>query len=189
MIPKKDRDFYDPRYHRQYGGQNMFGKKKQEVKEEVVEMPEFNFPEGSKATLVVILEKESLWSKAGGRGGTFNLLMADRINMQIDDEPVVKIVRKKPDAPFEFELKPGPHMIEFFDPNAKAKNRFTVGSMLGFMTGAMSGSVSNAISGYAGGMRSEVKYGVVQCFLNPEDVLTVSVKCTSKGDVKLKIVE
>ena len=166
----------------------MFGKKKKAVQEEAA-MPEFNFPEGSKAKLVVILEKESLWSKAGGRGGTFNLLMADRVNMQIDDEPVVKIARKKPDAPFEFEIKPGPHLIQFFDPNAKAKNRFTVGSMLGFMTGALSGSVTNAITGYAGGMRSEVKDGVVQCFLNPEDVLTISVKCTSKGDVKLKIVE
>ena len=166
----------------------MFGKKKKAVQEEAA-MPEFNFPEGSKAKLVVILEKESLGSKAGGRGGTFNLLMADRVNMQIDDEPVVKIARKKPDAPFEFEIKPGPHLIQFFDPNAKAKNRFTVGSMLGFMTGALSGSVTNAITGYAGGMRSEVKDGVVQCFLNPEDVLTVSVKCTSKGDVKLKIVE
>lgn len=165
------------------------GKKKEApvTKEEV--MPEYNFPEGSKAKIVVILEKESAWSKAGGPGGTFNLLRADRVNMVIDDGEVQKLVRQKPDAPFEFEVKPGPHMIEFMDPGAKAKNRFTVSSIMGFAAGAAGGSLTDAISGYALGMRSEVKEGVVKAFLNPEDVLTISVKCTSKGEVKVKLVE
>ena len=169
----------------------MFGsnKKKAAQEPEPVKMPEYNFPEGSKAKIVVILEKENLFSKAGGRGGTLNLLMADRVNMQIDDGDVMKLVRKKPDAPFEFEVKPGPHMIQFFDPNAKAKNRFSVGSIMGFMAGAASGSVGNAVGGYAMGMRSEVRESDVTAFLNPEDVLTISVKCTSKGNVKVKIVE
>ncbi len=169
----------------------MFGLGKKQAAPEVKapEVPEYNFPEGSKAKIVVILEKESAWSKAGGPGGTFNLLRADRVNMQIDDQGVEKLVRQKPDVPFEFEVKPGPHMIQFMDPGAKAKNRFTVSSIMGFAAGAAAGSLGDAISGYASGMRSEVKEGVVTAFLNPEDVLTISVKCTSKGDVKVKIVE
>ena len=140
------------------------------------------------AQLSVLIKDESLFSKMHSFSWIINIFKKSIVSVCIDGDEANIMMLKASKQPYTIELAPGYHEILFSDPKAKKKKNYNAFS--NFMVGGIASIATGGAIGATDFMGSSaIKDGVVQCNLNDGDVLSVSAKPKSNGNIKVKILK
>ena len=140
------------------------------------------------AQLSVLIKDESLFSKMHSFAWIVNIFKKSSVLVCIDGDEANAMLLKANKQPYEIELTPGYHQILIADPKAGKKKSYNAVS--NFMMGGIFSIATGGAIGATDFMGdSTIKDGVVQCNLNDGDVLSVSAKPKSNGNIKVKILK
>ena len=140
------------------------------------------------AKLSILVKDETLFSKMHSFAWIINIFKKSSVAVCIDGDEANAMMLKASKEPYVIDLNPGYHQIVIADPKAKKKKSYNAVSNL-MMGGIFSIATGGAIGATDFMGSSAIKDGVVQCNLNEGDLLSISARPKSNGNVKVKILK
>ena len=140
------------------------------------------------AKLSILVKDETLFSKMHSFAWIINIFKKSSVAVCIDGDEANAMMLKASKEPYVIDLNPGYHQIVIADPKAKKKKSDNAVSNL-MMGGIFSIATGGAIGATDFMGSSAIKDGVVQCNLNEGDLLSISARPKSNGNVKVKILK
>ena len=140
------------------------------------------------AKLSILVKDETLFSKMHSFAWIINIFKKSSVAVCIDGDEANAMMLKASKEPYVIDLTPGSHQIVIADPKTKKKKSYNAVSNL-MMGGIFSIATGGAIGATDFMGSSAIKDGVVQCNLNEGDLLSISARPKSNGNVKVKILK
>lgn len=141
-----------------------------------------------KTQIAITVKDETIISKALTLFWFINIFKKSKLIVSIDGNTYECKASK---TPYIFDVTPGNHVIEIYDPKAKQKSRTRamtgalIGGTVGFTGGGFAATAMGTMVG-AQAMNLNIQNGVVNCTLSDGDILRLSCKGNSKGAVKIQ---
>ena len=149
--------------------------------------------------LNILVKREPLIFYCQGFGVIRKMIRPKGVRITIDGDPRMTMELKARKDPYRIRLAPGEHMLEAEDLQVDLKKKDDalgkglIGGVFGLLLGGMSGGGLGAIAGMAsgaeGGMGFGSRYKECQMVLDlmDGDRVSIQARCTTKGDVKMKV--
>lgn len=152
-----------------------------------------------KTQVSILVKNEPLLSRASGSFfAAFNTFKKMPVFAVIDDPNAEPLVLKARKEPYDIELAPGSHVIQFIDPRAEKKAKtmqFWKKAYAGaFLAGASAAGGGSLIDGALFGAattanKTTVRENYFECTLNQGDEVRISVQIKSNSKVKIKVLK
>lgn len=152
-----------------------------------------------KTQVSILVKNEGFWSRTSATLFWFvAMFKKTSLYVRIDDPNAQPLVLKARKEPYEIELTPGNHILEFIDPRTEKKQKYTklmkktTGALMwSSFSGASGGSmIGGAIYGAeTSGNKTTTHENFFQCSLNPGDEVRISAQAKMSGKVKVKVLK